>query len=135
MNTSLTSVAAITMFVEDTQRTRAFYERVFELSPIHEDENAVAFRFENMVVNLLKTPAAHELIEPATVAGPDAGSRFQLTIGVDDTDAVCEELAARGVDLLNGPMDREWGLRTAAFADPDGHIWEVAAKLPARTPA
>ena len=135
MNTSLTSVAAITMFVEDTQRPRAFYERVFELSPIHEDENAVAFRFENMVVNLLKTPAAHELIEPATVAGPDAGSRFQLTIGVDDTDAVCEELAARGVDLLNGPMDREWGLRTAAFADPDGHVWEVAAKLPGRTPA
>jgi lactoylglutathione lyase len=135
MNTSLTSVAAITMFVEDTKRTRAFYERVFELSPIHEDENAVAFGFENMVVNLLKTPAAHELIGPARVAGPDAGSRFQLTIGVDDTDAVCEELAARGVDLLNGPIDREWGLRTAAFADPDGHIWEVAAKLPGRTPA
>jgi catechol 2,3-dioxygenase-like lactoylglutathione lyase family enzyme len=135
MNTSLTSVGAITMFVEDTQRSRAFYERVFGLSPIYEDENAVAFRFENMVVNLLKTPAAHELIEPATVAGPDAGSRFQLTVGVDDTDAVCEELAARGVDLLNGPMDREWGLRTAAFADPDGHIWEVAAKLPGRTPA
>jgi catechol 2,3-dioxygenase-like lactoylglutathione lyase family enzyme len=135
MNTSLTSVAAITMFVEDTQRTKAFYERVFELSPIHEDENAVAFRFENMVVNLLKRPAAHELIGPATVAGPDAGSGFQLTIGVDDTDAVCEELAARGVDLLNGPMDREWGLRTAAFADPDGHVWEIAAKLPDRTPA
>jgi catechol 2,3-dioxygenase-like lactoylglutathione lyase family enzyme len=118
------------MFVEDTQRSKSFYERVFGLSPIYEDENAVAFRFENMVVNLLKTPAAHELIEPAIVAGPDGGSRFQLTIGVDDTDAVCEELAARGVDLLNGPMDREWGLRTAAFADPDGHIWEIAAKLP-----
>ena len=135
MNTSLTSVAAITMFVEDTQRSRSFYEQVFGLSPIHEDENAVAFRFENMVVNLLKRPAAHELIGPATVAGPEAGSRFQLTIGVDDTDAVCEELAARGVELLNGPMDREWGLRTAAFADPDGHIWEVAAKLPDRAAA
>jgi catechol 2,3-dioxygenase-like lactoylglutathione lyase family enzyme len=134
MNTSLTSVGAITMFVEDTQRSRAFYERVFGLSPIYEDQNAVAFRFENMVVNLLKTPAAHELIGPARVAGPDAGSRFQLTIGVDDTDAVCEELAARGVDLLNGPMDREWGLRTAAFADPDGHIWEITAKLPEGTP-
>jgi uncharacterized glyoxalase superfamily protein PhnB len=27
-------------------------------------------------------------------------------------------------------MNREWGMRTAAFMDPDGHIWEVAAKLP-----
>ena len=33
---------------------------------------------------------------------------------------------ARGVELLNGPLDREWGVRTAAFADPDGHVWEVA---------
>jgi uncharacterized glyoxalase superfamily protein PhnB len=27
-------------------------------------------------------------------------------------------------------MDREWGVRTASFTDPDGHIWEVAARLP-----
>lgn len=30
---------------------------------------------------------------------------------------------------MNGPMDREWGTRTAGFSDPDGHIWKVAAKL------
>jgi catechol 2,3-dioxygenase-like lactoylglutathione lyase family enzyme len=83
-----------------------------------------------MIVNLLRTGAAHELIEPATVAGGDAGSRFQLTIRVDDVDAVCSELAAKGVELLNGPIDRAWGMRTACFADPDGHIWEVAARIP-----
>jgi uncharacterized glyoxalase superfamily protein PhnB len=32
--------------------------------------------------------------------------------------------------LLNGPMNRPWGIRTAAFTDPDGHIWEVAGKIP-----
>ena len=41
-----------------------------------------------------------------------------------------DQLAARGVELLNRPMDREWGMRTAAFTDPDGHVWEVAAKIP-----
>ena len=51
---------------------------------------------------------------------------MQLTLGVDDVDAACAELAARGVELLNGPMDRPWGIRTAAFADPSGHIWELA---------
>jgi lactoylglutathione lyase len=74
-------------------------------------------------------PAARELIDPATVAGADTGSRFQLTIWVDDTDAVCAELASRGVKLLNGPIDREWGVRTASFSDPDGHIWEIAQQI------
>ena len=126
----LNSVGAITLFVEDPQRSKSFYENVFQLSPDFEDQNAVAFKFENMFVNLLKTPAAHELIEPAAVASQDAGSSFQLTIWVDDADAVAAELASRGVTLLNGPIDREWGMRTASFTDPDGHIWEVAAELP-----
>jgi catechol 2,3-dioxygenase-like lactoylglutathione lyase family enzyme len=130
LSESLKSVGAITMFIEDPSRSKPFYEQVFGVTAIYEDDVAVAFQFENMIVNLLKTDAAHELIDPATVAGGDAGSRFQLTIWVDDTDAVCSELAAKDVELLNGPIDREWGMRTASFTDPDGHIWEVAAKIP-----
>jgi catechol 2,3-dioxygenase-like lactoylglutathione lyase family enzyme len=130
MGESLNSVGAVTMFIEDTQRSKAFYERVFGAKAIYEDEDAVAFQFENMVVNLLRVPAAVELIAPATVGGADTAKRFQLTIWVEDADAVCEQLTALGVELLNGPMDREWGMRTGAFTDPDGHIWEVAAKIP-----
>ena len=39
-------------------------------------------------------------LEPAFVAGQEAGSRFQLTIWVEDADAVCADLLARGVVLL-----------------------------------
>ena len=48
---------------------------------------------------------------------------------IEDADAVIGNLADRGVELLNGPIDRAWGLRTAAFADPDGHVWEVAQQF------
>jgi uncharacterized glyoxalase superfamily protein PhnB len=48
---------------------------------------------------------------------------------VDDADATCALLARHGVALLNGPMDREWGMRTAAFTDPAGHVWEIAQPL------
>jgi lactoylglutathione lyase len=130
VSTSLTNVGAITLFVEDPQRSKAFYESVFDLPVLFEDDASAAFRFDNMIVNLLRISAAHDLIDPGTVASPESGSRFQLTIGVDDADAVCAELASRGVTLLNGPMNREWGMRTASFTDPDGHIWEVAQKLP-----
>ena len=129
MSASLKSVGAITLFVADPQRSKAFYESVFGLAPAYEDESSAAFNFDNMIVNLLAVSAAHDLIEPARVAGPETGSRFQLTIWVDDTDAVCAELRSRGIELLNGPMDREWGVRTASFKDPDGHIWEVAQQL------
>jgi lactoylglutathione lyase len=130
VSTSLKDVGAITLFVEDPRRSKSFYEHVFDLPVLFEDEASAAFRFDNMIVNLLKVSAAHDLIDPGTVASPESGSRFQLTIGVDDADAVCAELASRGVTLLNGPVNREWGMRTASFTDPDGHIWEVAQRLP-----
>ena len=129
MSESLKSVGAITMFVDDPKRSKEFYERVFGASAIYEDENSVAFEFEKLIVNLLAERAAPELIEPTPVAGRETGERFQLTIWVEDADAVVEQLRSAGVGLLNGPIDRPWGLRTAAFADPDGHVWEVAAKI------
>jgi catechol 2,3-dioxygenase-like lactoylglutathione lyase family enzyme len=129
MSASLKSVGAITLFVESPKRSKAFYESVFELTSIYEDDDSAAFKFENTIVNLLATRAAGDLIDPGAVAGPGAGSSFQLTIWVDDADAACAELATRGVKLLNGPLDRDWGMRTASFTDPDGHIWEIAQEL------
>lgn len=125
----LNSLGAITLFVDDPQRSKAFYERAFGTPPVYEDENSVVVKFQNTIVNLLATRAAHALIEPAAVGNRDGGARFQFTIWVDDTNAACADLQARGVELLNGPLDRPWGMRTAAFTDPDGHIWEVAQEL------
>ena len=119
-------ISAITLFVEDLEVTKKFYREVFGL-PIHyEDEASAVFNFGNTLINLLIATEARGLIEPAAVAGPEAGSRFQFTITVDDVDAMCAELTARGAELLNGPMDRPWGIRTASFKDPAGHIWEIA---------
>jgi len=63
------------------------------------------------------------------VAPSSAGARALLTIRVTDVDAVCSALREVGVDLLNGPIDRPWGRRTAAFADPSGHVWEIAQPI------
>ena len=119
-------IRAITLFVEDLVTAKGFYQRVFGLPVVFEDDNSAVFKFGNTLINLLKITEANELIEPAKVASREDGSRFVFTIEVDDVDAMCEELKARGVDLLNGPMDRPWGVRTASFIDPGGHIWEIA---------
>ena len=119
-------IGAITLFVEDVPAARVFYGTVFALPVHYQDDVSVVFKFGDTLVNLLQSTEANELIAPAAVGGPGSGSRFQLTINVDDVDAVCAELERRGVTLLNGPLDRPWGVRTAAFRDPAGHIWEIA---------
>lgn len=119
-------VFAITLFAEDLPTTKQFYQEVFEL-PVHfEDEHSAVFDFGNILINLLDAREGPELIGPAAVADPTAGARMQLTIPVDDVDAVCARLTERGIALLNGPMDRPWGIRTATFRDPAGNIWEIA---------
>lgn len=122
----VTGIAAITLFFEDLEPAKAFYQKVFGLPVTFEDSDSCVFKFGDTLLNLLKVAAAPELIEPARVADPTAGSRFVFTLQVEDVDAMCAQLTARGVELLNGPMDRPWGPRTASFKDPGGHIWEIA---------
>ena len=119
-------ISAITLFVEDVAAAKRFYREVFGLPVHYEDDVSAVFNFGNTLINLLQVSEAHALIEPAPVAPADAGARVQFTIEVDDVDATCAELKKRGVELLNGPMDRPWGIRTASFRDPGGHIWEIA---------
>lgn len=119
-------IAAITLFVEDLAAAKQFYQEAFGLPVVFEDPTSTVFKFGNTLVNLLKITEADELVAPGKVASREAGSRAVFTIEVDDVDAMCAQLTARGVVLLNGPMDRPWGIRTASFRDPGGHIWEIA---------
>jgi catechol 2,3-dioxygenase-like lactoylglutathione lyase family enzyme len=129
MSFSLKSVDVINVFAEDLAGTRSFYQEVLGVPLTFEDENSAVFKLENMMINLLQVSAAPELIAPAVVASPETGSRCVFATFVDDVDAACTELAHHGVVLLNGPVDRPWGVRTASFTDPAGHIWEIAQDL------
>ena len=123
-------ISAITLFVEDLAEAKSFYARAFDLAVYYEDHESAVFRFGGTLVNLLDATAAPELVAPATVAAAGGGHRFQLTVTVDDVDTACADLRSRGVSLLNGPVDRPWGVRTASFVDPTGNIWELAQDLP-----
>lgn len=120
------TIGAITLFAEDLVATKTFYHDVFGKDVMWEDEHSAGFRFGDTIINLLQVNEAPGLIGPPNVATPESGARIQLTIWVEDADATIAELKARGVELINGPINRPWGQRTATFADPSGHIWEIA---------
>jgi catechol 2,3-dioxygenase-like lactoylglutathione lyase family enzyme len=129
MNLSQNRLSVITLFAEDLALTRSFYQDVLGLQVLFDGEGQAVFKLQNLVVNLTGASDPLKLIAPAAVASREAGARFQIVIQVDDVDAACTELARHGVTLLNGPEDRPWGVRTASFTDPAGHIWEVAQDL------
>jgi catechol 2,3-dioxygenase-like lactoylglutathione lyase family enzyme len=95
---------------------------IFDLKSVYEDPDSVVFKLESVMINLLKISAAPGLIVPAKVADSSAGQRLMFTVRVPNVDEVCGKLKTLGVQFLNGPLDRPWGRRTAAFADPAGHV-------------
>lgn len=121
-------LGAVTLFAEDLAATKAFYTDVFGLPVTWADDVSAVFLFGETMVNVLQVAQAPELIAPLAVAGPETGARLQFTIQVNDVDATCADLASRGANVRNGPMDRPWGIRTALIADPAGHLWEIATK-------
>ena len=123
-------IGAITLFVEDPERAKSFYQTFFDLQPLMDDETDTMFRLENTMLFLTKSSEAPRMIAPAVAGRPGNGPRHVFAIIVDDVDAVCAELGAKGIALLNGPQDRSWGMRTANVQDPDGYVWEIATQLP-----
>jgi catechol 2,3-dioxygenase-like lactoylglutathione lyase family enzyme len=103
---TLSEIEVITLFVENLKSAKAFYQDVFGLEVVFQDDVSAVVKLKNLMINLLQVSEAHELIEPAAVAGPGVGSRLLLTIKVEDANAVCAELERHGVKLLNGPVDR-----------------------------
>lgn len=128
--TRFAEIEIVTLFVEDLAAARTFYVDVLDTEVVYADEASAVIKFSNVLVNLLQVDNAPTLVEPMAVGAPTAGARALWTIMVEDADEAKEELTRRGATFLNGPVDRPWGRRTAAFADPAGNVWEIAAVIP-----
>jgi catechol 2,3-dioxygenase-like lactoylglutathione lyase family enzyme len=126
---AMKNLECITLFVEDLAASKKFYLEIFDLKIVYDDPVSVVVKLENVMINLLKISEAPGLIVPAKVADSSSGQRLMFTVRVPNVDEVCGKLVTLGVQLLNGPQDRPWGRRTAAFADPTGHVWELAHEI------
>ena len=117
-------INAITLFVEDLPATKQFYLDVFDLPVVHEDDVSAVFSFGGTLVNLLQASEAPELIQPASVASPASGSRFQFTINVDDVDGVLAAVKPHGLEPISPPVTIDQGpnkgRRVVYTRDPDG---------------
>jgi catechol 2,3-dioxygenase-like lactoylglutathione lyase family enzyme len=115
---------AITLFVDNLESSIDFYGNKLGLDLVFQDESSVLYKCGNTYINLL-IKSAVELAAPEPV-GSNNGVTAVYTLPFMDVDNAAAELVEAGVKLLNGPIDRPWGVRTVSFQDPSGHTWEIA---------
>lgn len=120
-------VSLITLGVADLDSARAFYERLGWKRSFRKAEGVAFFQAGGMVLALW--PRA-ELAKDANVIddnGAFAGIALAYnTRSRDEVDAVLAEAVAAGGRLLKPAQQAFWGGYQGYFADPDGHVWEVA---------
>jgi hypothetical protein len=122
-------VSLITLGVEDLERAVAFYEALgWERSPASVEGEVAFFHMTGSQLALWSRTslAADAGLEPGAVPGFRG---ISLAINVEDPKDVArilQEAVAAGGRLLRASSTADWGGTTGYFADPDGHVWEVA---------
>jgi catechol 2,3-dioxygenase-like lactoylglutathione lyase family enzyme len=120
-------LSLVTLGVADLARARAFYETL-GLSPGPMSGEAVVFYDMDGVILALYGRAA--LAADAGMTAEGSGfAGITLAWNLDDEDAVDRAFAAAiaaGGRAVKSPEKVFWGGWSGYFADPDGHLWEVA---------
>jgi catechol 2,3-dioxygenase-like lactoylglutathione lyase family enzyme len=130
MSIGLKRIDVVVLFVEDLERMKTFYRDTIGMSIKFEDAVSCGFDFDTSLLLLLTVTDAKDLLSDEAVATQrPAGATSQLVSFVEDVDAIFTQLSPQGVEFVTMPMDREWGLRTAHFKDPEGNVWEIAHPL------
>lgn len=119
------NIFAITLFTDDLIASGDFYGGLLALKEVFRDDSSIVYECGDTLINLLMSSQVPELITPAQM-GSRNQSRAVYTLKFEDVDALAADLVSAGITILNGPMDRPWGIRTLSIQDPSGHIWEFA---------
>jgi lactoylglutathione lyase len=129
VDAAIKDVGGIILFVEDLPRSRVFYHEVLGLDVEFEDDVSVGFKIEGLAFIVLQVDRARVQLQGEPTATPGAGATAFLTHFTGDVDALHANLVERRVSFFQRPTDQPWGMRTAYFKDPDGHVWEIAQPI------
>ncbi|MBB4140720.1 VOC family protein [Microbacterium invictum] len=56
------------------------------------------------------------------------GSYFGVNLATDDLDATFAQVEAAGADIVQEPIEQDYGVRDAAFRDPAGNLIRIQQK-------
>ncbi len=120
-------ISLITLGVDDLARCRSFYEALGWKASEQSNDDVVFFQAGGLIFGLYGRAA---LAEDAQVDNIPSGFRgVSLAYNARnraEVDTVLKEAVAAGAELIKAAEEVFWGGYSGYFADPDGHLWEVA---------
>ncbi len=119
-------ISLITLGVQDMDRSAAFYDAL-GWARVETQDGAVAY---DLIGQTLGLYPLEKLAEDIGLEVSELGAgRASLGYNCREKEAVAAVLDAAknaGARILKPASDVFWGGHHGYFADPDGHIWEVA---------
>ena len=119
-------VSLVTLGVSDIEAARRFYGAL-GWKPVPSPPEVVFYQLDGMVLGLFGLDAlAEDQGRPGSRLGTGAVSLAQNFQNPRDVDAAFTRAIEAGATALKSPEDVFWGGYSGYYADPDGHVWEVA---------
>ena len=122
-------ISLITLGVSDLNKSLAFYRDGlgFKTHNYKEGEDVIFFDMEGTWLSLYPK---EKLAEDATV-NPEGNGFRGITLAhnvssKEDVDKIFDLAISVGAKAVKKPQEVFWGGYSGYFADPDGHLWEVA---------
>jgi predicted lactoylglutathione lyase len=122
------AISLVTLGVRDVRTSTRFYSTLgFELSSASVEGEVSFFRTAGAILAVWgRAELAADANQPEPAANPGGTA---LAINLDSraaVDAALADAAAAGASIPKPATATEWGGYSGYFADPDGHLWEVA---------
>lgn len=120
-------VTLITLGVTDLERSKAFYGALGWTPTSEMPGQVVFYQINGMVLGFFGLePLAHDQGRPDAKLGTGAMTLAQNFTTDADVDAAYARAIKSGATALKAPEKVFWGGYSGYYADPDGHVWEVA---------
>lgn len=121
-------ITLITLGVADVAASTAFYQKLgFKRSPASND-SVTFFHMNGTVLGLFGRDAlaADAGLQPTPAQGFEAVSLAHNLGSPEEVDAAWAFAVECGAKPVKKPEKVFWGGYSGYFADPDGHLWELA---------
>lgn len=120
------TVSLVTLASADLARTMDFYGRGLGWKAAFANDHVAFFQANGLIVGFFRKDAFEQDVGRPIALGGGAVSLAHNLGSPAEVDAAMAEARAAGATLVKSPVATSWGGYSGYFADPDGHLWELA---------